>query len=126
MISRAVRCLVALALCCSVGGQWIALQSIAWTTMLVEYSQQCSFKQAIVQTFDGNHPCALCKHVSKGKASEKNQERVRVATKTDLICAATKFALRPPVISFEYRSLMSSPVTSFHRPLSPPPRRALS
>jgi hypothetical protein len=126
MFSRVSRSALALAVCCSIGGQWIALQSIAWATMLVDYSQNCSFKQAIVQTFAGNRPCALCKHVSKGSANEKTRDKMRLATKADLICFRRAIACLPRFIAFEYPELTSSPVNGFHEPLSPPPRATLS
>ena len=126
MFARLARAIVILALWYSIGGHWIALQSMAWATMLLDYSQQCSFKQAIVQTFDGAHPCDMCKHVSKGKASEKDPDRTVVAAKADLICVAAKSAPRPPFVSFEYPELRSSFAATVHEPASPPPRTALS
>ena len=85
MFMRIGRCVVAFALCSSIGGHWLGLQSIAWATMIADYSQHCSFGQAIVQTFDGKHPCDLCKHISKAKATEKKQDNQRGATK--VVCA---------------------------------------
>src|SRR5215469_5729222 len=120
MFARFARCIVTLALCCSIGGHWLVLQSMAWATMFVDYSQRCSFKQAIVQTFDGAHPCDLCKQISKAKSSEKNQESARVATKADLICVTGKVALLPRLISFDYPRLVDQSSTTFHRPPSPP------
>jgi hypothetical protein len=124
MLMRLGRCVVALALCSSIGGYWLGLQSIAWATMIINYSQQCSLKQAIVQTFDGEHPCHLCKHISKGKDTEKKHENERVATKADLICVKRQVALPPPFVPFHYSELHSSSVFTFQQPPSPPPRSA--
>jgi hypothetical protein len=65
------RIITIFAICCAIGLQWIALQSVAWTTMVFEYSKHAPLCRAIAQTFDGAHPCALCQVVNKGKNSEK-------------------------------------------------------
>jgi hypothetical protein len=53
------------------GGHWGVLQGIAWAKMLVEYSQADGLRDGIVKTFDGEHPCEMCKSISKGRESEK-------------------------------------------------------
>ena len=45
------------------GGQWIALQAFAWSRMMVVYSRQGTLTEALVKTFDGRHPCKLCRAV---------------------------------------------------------------
>ena len=57
------------ALCCAIGLQWIALQSIAWTAMLVEYSEHAPLCVAAAQTLDGSHPRSLCRAVNTAKHS---------------------------------------------------------
>lgn len=54
------------------GTHWLALQSLAWTTMLAENLQVTSWDKAVARTFDGKHPCCLCKQIVSGKQSEKN------------------------------------------------------
>lgn len=65
---------VVLALCLSVGLHWCILQSIAWAGMVVNYARDTSISEAIQKTFDGKHPCALCKAIQKGKQAGRNQE----------------------------------------------------
>jgi len=65
------RIVMVLALCCVIGLHWIALQSLAWTGMVIQYSKCARLGQAIEQTLDGAHPCSLCHVVNKGAASEK-------------------------------------------------------
>jgi hypothetical protein len=104
----------------------MALQSIAWTTMIVEYAKHQSFRAAIVQTFDGGHPCSVCHMVSKGKNSEKKSDLQSPVQKIDLICVArvTRF-LRPFVpFYFTTRNFSSAEIT--HSPPVPPPRLRLS
>jgi len=41
--------------------------------MIISYSQRASVHEANSQTFDGNHPCAFCKAIKKGRAEEQHQ-----------------------------------------------------
>ena len=50
-----------------VGGHWALVQTLAWGTMMVNFSKQGSVREAVAKTFDGEHPCALCKKISKAK-----------------------------------------------------------
>src|SRR5579859_4246529 len=52
------------------GGQWLMLQSVAWVNMARTYSQETTWSKALTQTFDGNHPCRLCRFIQKEKAAE--------------------------------------------------------
>lgn len=70
---RLARRAVVLALCLSVGLQWVVLQGIAWTGMMIKFSQQDSLAEAVSKTFDGEHPCPLCNAVKKGMDAS-NQE----------------------------------------------------
>jgi hypothetical protein len=60
------------------GLHWALLQTVAWTGMIVSYSQGTSFQEAIRLTFDGKHPCCLCKAVKQGRSQEKQQEQNQV------------------------------------------------
>ena len=73
-MSRAVKLAAALLLSCTLGLHWAALQSVAWTTMLVERAQTASFTAALKTTFDGQHPCKLCQVVRAGQSAEKKSE----------------------------------------------------
>lgn len=59
----------------SLGLHWALFQTVAWTGMLVSYSRNATFKAAVAQTFDGEHPCPLCKAIEEGRAEEKRQEQ---------------------------------------------------
>src|SRR6266404_5317483 len=90
------------ALCLSIGLHWIALQSLAWTTMVIDYSKRAPLCQAIAQTFDGAHPCSLCNVVSKGKNSAKKQDLRSATPKIDMICAPLANRITRPFVPFEY------------------------
>jgi hypothetical protein len=122
MLMRLSRFVAAFAICVAIGGHWLALQSIAWATMVVNYSQHCSLGQAIVETFDGKHPCGLCKEINKAKNTEKRQDAQPSADKADLICTIRRVVLLPPFSPFNYPEFASSLICGSEQPLSPPPR----
>jgi len=123
MFARTGRCVVALVLFVSVGGHWFCLQSVAWARMVVNNSQRCSFSQAVAQTFDGGHPCDLCKHITKARDSERKQDKQTPTAKTDLFCAMNRVSLRPPFVSFKYPNSVTVLICGWQQPPSPPPRR---
>ena len=47
---------------------------VAWTEMVISYSQQGPVVEAVAKTFDGHHPCDLCKQIARSKRSEKKAE----------------------------------------------------
>ena len=81
---KAGQLLLILALFATCGGHWVVLQSVAWTNMLVTYSRVEPVTQAIEKTFDGRHPCVLCKRIVSGKGSEKKQDVQRTIAKLNL------------------------------------------
>jgi hypothetical protein len=61
--------LLAVALCLLMQGPAMLVQEVAWVNMLVSYTQERGLKRGVIETFDGNHPCELCK-----KAAELRQQ----------------------------------------------------
>jgi hypothetical protein len=115
-----------IALCCAIGLHWIALQSVAWTTMIIDYSRRAPLREAVTQTFDGAHPCSLCHAVSTGKNSEKKSDLQSPAQKIDMICASSTSRLIQQFVPFEYavNDFCSSEIG--RSPPVPPPRQLLS
>jgi len=127
MVFRCVaRIAMVIALCCAIGLHWVALQSVAWATMILDYSKHAPLCQAITQTFDGAHPCSLCHVVSKGKNSEKEQDLQSPAPKIDLICAPLANRITRPFVPFEYATRDCFSFELGHSPPVPPPRSLLS
>src|SRR4029077_9963133 len=114
------------ALCCAIGLHWLTLQSIAWTSMIMDYSKRGSLCQAIAQTLDGAHPCSLCRVVNKANSTEKKSDLQSSTPKIDMICVWWTASSLRPFISFEYtvRDFCSSQIE--HSPPAPPPRSLLS
>ena len=71
----AIRFVTVLVLVLSLGLHWAFLQSVAWVSMIVTYSQDASFTEAVSKTFDGKHPCCMCKAIAKARAEQKQKEQ---------------------------------------------------
>jgi hypothetical protein len=70
-LNRIVRIVVAVFGCLHLcGGHWGVMQAIAWTNMIVEYSAQDGLVQGTRKTFDGEHPCCMCKAIEQAKKQE--------------------------------------------------------
>lgn len=123
-MNRFAKYLLIAALMVSIGAQWAVLQSAAWVGMAVSYSlKEGSVAEGLSKTFDGQHPCALCDVVTKGKQSEKKDPTENTSkVKLTLFCQShTLFSVAPVEPCFApaeneagIRRLISPPV--------PPPR----
>jgi hypothetical protein len=116
--------LVVLALLASIGGHWALLQSVAWTRMLVERTRGESFARAVTTTFDGEHPCALCKRIATGKQSGKRPDKAPIAVKMDLLFERRPLAILPPSTRAELPDRASHALSRVESPPVPPPRVA--
>ena len=74
---------VSLALFFIMGGPWAVLQTIAWAKMVVEYSRDTSVGEALSKTFDGEHPCGMCKKISKVRSEERKSPALAFQIKKD-------------------------------------------
>jgi hypothetical protein len=124
--SRIARAVVVLALCLSIGAHWVVLQSVAWGRMVVQYSQRVPLAEAVAQTFDGNHPCNLCKDISAARHSGKKSDTQSATAKPDLICATRRIVLLPRYVDFLFARLKMDASLRPHSPPTPPPRSELS
>lgn len=126
MLTRLAKFILVLALACSIGLHWAFLQSLAWTSMLADNLRRDSLAQAVSHTFDGQHPCSLCKAIADGKKSEKKTEYAPFfktlefppTTKDFVLTVPARFAL-PPRDDIFADSFFGSPPT-------PPPRPAFA
>jgi len=93
--------LLVAALMVSIGGQWMVLQGVAWMGMAVSYSiEEGSVASGLSKTFDGEHPCPLCKVVKKASGEKGDSsapgETGFGKTKVELYLNG-QLALFPPV-----------------------------
>jgi hypothetical protein len=111
-----------LALVATLGAHWAILQTVAWTTMLADNLHSTSFQIAVKKTFDGQHPCCLCKAIAAGKQSEKKTEFSFQSQKLEFPPANENFTLIAPV-QFQLLPLENFSAKSFAlKPLLQPPR----
>jgi len=119
------RSVTIVALCCAIGLQWLALQSIAWTAMILDYSKDASLCHAIAKTLDGAHPCSLCHVVNRARTAEKKSDLQLFTPKVDMICTKRAIILVRPFIHFDYATSDFSFDQVGRSPPAPPPRRLL-
>jgi hypothetical protein len=125
VLQRLAKLFVVLSLTLSLGAHWMFLQSVAWFGMVVSYSQHNPLLEAVSKTFDGKHPCGLCKFVQAGKAKEKKQDTAKPKTKLDQgLVGAQSVALFPPKLERLIPAHSSSPDSRCESPPTPPPERA--
>jgi hypothetical protein len=122
--TKLAQLLIAFALVTAVGGHWAILQSVAWLGMVVTYSQDAPFVVALEKTFDGEHPCSLCKAVASGKKTEKRQAAKKSETKLDLFRFAPECFLGFPLEALRVPEIPVFPTSFAEAPPLPPPRCA--
>jgi hypothetical protein len=121
VLVRIGKIFLVLALAAMLGAHWAALQTVAWTTMLADNLRSNSFQVAAEKTFDGKHPCCLCKAIAAGKQSERKTEFSLQPQKLEfpplkenfVLIAPSQFHLLP-LANFFAKSFASKP------PLRPP------
>ena len=122
MFIRIGKIFLVFALVAMLGAHWALLQTVAWTTMLADNLRSGSLHDAVTRTFDGQHPCCLCKAIAAGKQSEKKAEFSFQLQKLEfppvkenfILIAQSQFQLLP----LENSSAKILP----QKPLLPPPR----
>jgi hypothetical protein len=126
VFARLAKMAMIVTLVATTGAHWALLQSVAWTTMLAENLSCGSVSQAVSRTFDGKHPCPLCKAIATGKKSEKKKDSTLqlqkfefpLANENPALVAPSQFEAPPPAIAF--------PKVHIRRPPVPPPRGLIS
>ncbi len=122
MFVRIGKIFLVLALVAMLGAHWALLQTVAWTTMLADNLRANSFHDAVTMTFDGQHPCPICKAIAAGKKSENKSESVAPTLKLEfppvnenvVLVAPSQFRLLPP------ENFSAKPLSQ--KPLLQPPR----
>jgi len=126
---------------CAVGlilllqGPVILTQEIAWAGMLVTYTRDRGLARGVAETFDGEHPCAMCHKAAKMKndetggkpAEQRRDEAMRLRLKWAEMLPPKWQRLRNPVavdVSMEKPvGLFAAAGRGREAPLPPPPRR---
>ena len=124
MFVRLGHALLIAALLVATGGHWAVLQTVAWTNMLASNLRTDPLETAVSKTFDGKHPCKLCKAISAGKKSEKKSEFPTLAKRLEFVSDRLVFVFSPPQdfrLAPDFAAFVSF---ASNRPLVPPPRSA--
>ncbi|MDB6172668.1 MAG: hypothetical protein JWL59_1979 [Chthoniobacteraceae bacterium] len=124
VLSRLARLIVFFAAVQILGGHWLALQSVAWVGMLATYSRGENLVAAIEKTFDGEHPCGLCKVVKKGLKEEHKQQESEVIVKLEAVLGMTMHVPAPCQMEWKYRTGVSCMARRSLAPPTPPPQAA--
>jgi hypothetical protein len=96
VFKRLAHLLLIVALVTATGTHWVILQSVAWTSMLAQNLQEAPVSDALVKTFDGKHPCNICKAITHGKQSEKKSEFPAPVKKWDFVSEHVTFVFSSP------------------------------
>jgi hypothetical protein len=118
---------IVLVVCLSLGMQWVLLQGIAWTGMLISFASEGAMIEAVEKTFDGQHACALCLKVKEGRDSDENQPQQagQSLKKLDAVLVAVVALIAPAAEEMNFAVLREQSVSRNERPEMPPPRRGL-
>lgn len=123
-----VRLLLLLVAALSLGLHFAVVQVVGWVNMTVEYSHTASLSEALVMTFDGKHPCELCKLVEKEMGQPDSDQKRAPESKTELklppvVCWVDGIGILPlaheplPLVKRDERAAVRR-----ERPPLPPPR----
>lgn len=114
-----------IAVLAATGTHWLVFQSVAWTTMFAENLHTTSLEHAVALTFDGKHPCCLCKEIAKGKQSEKKSDLQVESKKLEYSYTNFEFVFCPPSEFYEVRAVNETAKLLTHTPPVPPPKELL-
>jgi hypothetical protein len=119
---RLGKILVVFALVATLGAHWALLQTVAWTTMLASNLQSGSIHDAMAKTFDGQHPCCLCKAIAAAKKSQQKDEFIVDKQKLEFPPIQGKLVLIGPsrLDLFPWKDSFAK--SFFPKPATPPPR----
>ena len=116
--------LVVTSLTISIGGHWGFLQTIAWSSMLLDYSQNLTWTSALSKTIDPDTSCRICEFVQEGKQQESNQEFSKTQFKIDLVCEQREVFLNCPNVADD-KIILFILHSQFHAPPNAPPPRVV-
>jgi hypothetical protein len=126
MTMRIGRVLAVVALLNFAGAHWIVLQSIAWSSMMAKQARYSHLAEAVQKTFDGAHPCDLCKGISRAQEKERKPAVPVEFSKLPLL-----HEFVPKFVSILRISIVGTRASQFlltrcDQPEFPPPRVRLS
>ncbi len=131
-VIRLAKVLLVTALMVSIGAHWAVIQGAAWVRMAVEYTVESgSVVDALEMTFDGMHPCSMCKVVQNGTQDEQKQQKDSQKQDISLLklhaeVIAAIFIAPPKSVRSPYLVVKQRGMTRTEDALTPPPRPSLA
>ena len=104
------------------GTHWLVLQSVAWTTMLATNLRTSSLAEALERTFDGRHPCRMCRQIAHERQHEKKTELRCELRQLEVTYAAPAFVFDAPAPPRQIFPAPDSLNCLTHAPPVPPPK----
>jgi hypothetical protein len=124
---RPIVWLLLLALLAAVNLHLPVLQVVAWANMIVDYSRDADLSDAIEMTFDGEHPCPMCKAI-QAETVKTDPDRLEAESLVRLILFVEPVASwthnLTPLDTLTYVPTSLSRLTL--QPETPPPRSAIA
>ena len=99
------------------------LQTSAWVGMIVQYSQRAGLKAGLAETFDGEHPCSVCKAIQDSKKQEqKKAPLLQAELKKDYLAPWNSFQVYQGWVEVKYSGSTKQLEGVAFEPAVPPPR----
>ena len=117
--------LLIVALLAATGVHWTLLQAVAWSNMLAQNLETDSILEALTKTFDGKHPCLICKQIAAAKKSEKKAKFPPINRKMNIIHAPSQFVFAAPMVFWLQYQWCANADALPRTPPVPPPRSLL-
>lgn len=124
ILPRLARWMMVALLCISLGLQWTVLQGVAWTGMLISYARDGSLIEAVTKTFDGEHPCQLCKAVESGQKQDQEKTANTPLKKLEAVLAQVVCVVAPAPVLRSFSDLIQQGERLAMTPPWMPPRLA--
>jgi hypothetical protein len=90
--------------------------------MVISYSENAPLTVALAKTFDGRHPCSLCKEIAQNKETEKKPELRPELKKFEFSYSRVAFVFRGPSHFWDTGCPDSTAERLNSAPPAPPPR----
>ena len=115
--------MIGLALFLTTGGHLAILQGVAWTKMVRDFAKTQSIGTALEKTFDGQHPCSLCKKIAQTGSGKKDDALATAKIKLGEFLPHPQRLLAPPSPKpFRFPAmLLNKPADIFFAPPVPIP-----
>jgi hypothetical protein len=112
-----------LALLQIIGGHWAVLQTTAWVGMVIQYSQHDGIASGLAQTFDGAHPCSMCRAIKAASNQEqKKAPLLQAELKKDFLAEENRFQIHQTWNELNHSWFDERMQSVVFSPAVPPPR----